>query len=89
MYYDPAKRIGTPKYAAVLPRLKDHHQLLVHSIGGDFSPHTDAIIGRQFLPIKLAWQRGTFERKYADVVLDPDTRVRDEVLAAAFARTFA
>lgn len=65
-FYDPSAPLTTPKYAAIIDRLSDEHQLLVHSVARDYSPETDAIRGRQFLPMKLNWLKGSFDRIHPD-----------------------
>lgn len=85
LYYLPEKPLSTPKWAAILPRLEDKHQLLIHSVGNNHSAFSDVVIGRQFRAMKLAWQRKSFDRHHPDVQL---TRAyeKDAVLARAFDR---
>jgi hypothetical protein len=86
--FEPARALSTPKYAAILERLHHGHQLLVHSIAGDRTAETDQIIGRQFEAMKLAWDRGNFDRKHPDKPFDPTTNlVVDDVLMHAVRRS--
>ena len=86
--FAPDRALSTPKYAAILERLRHGHQLLVHSIAGDQTAETDQIIGRQFEAMKLAWDRGSFDRKHPDKPFDPtSTLVADDVLMHAFRRS--
>jgi len=85
-YVDPEARIGTPKYAAIMDYLSDSHQLMVHTIKGLPGTITDEIYGRQFKPIKLAWQRRSFDRRFPDYLASTKALVVDEPLKAVFDR---
>lgn len=86
VFYEPDKPLSTQKYAAVMDRLGDTNQLLVHSIRRVAQDPTDAIVGRQFLAMKLNWGRGRFDRRYPDSIVGDRPLKRDEGLEDALRR---
>lgn len=88
LHYDPSRPLSTPKYAVIMDKMGERNQFLVHTIAHDYTPETDAIIGRQFEAMKLAWDRGSFDRKHPDVSLERSGRnlVVDQVLSAVLER---
>ena len=84
-FYDGSAPLSTPKWAAITDRLGEVNQLLVHTVDKIYEPYSDAVIGRQFKAMKLAWQRKSFERKHPDYLVETNSSLeQDEVLQEAY-----